>query len=133
MTARRSAARVAALVLLGTTMVACGPPEDPGAASEAPATNVPADADATVTVRDFAFDPEEITVSVGDTVAFVNEDDAGHTVTNGENGAPEADAVFDEPLSAGQTVVITFEEAGTFPVTCTVHTDMQMTVIVEES
>ena len=41
--------------------------------------------------------------------------------------------MFDEPLSAGQTVVITFDEVGTFPVTCTVHTDMQMTVIVEES
>ena len=25
------------------------------------------------------------------------------------------------------------KEAGTFPATCTVHTDMQMTVIVEES
>jgi len=121
------------MVLLGTALAACGPPEDPGAASESAATDIPADADATVTVRDFAFDPEEITVSVGDTVAFVNEDGAGHTVTNGENGTPDADAVFDEPLSAGQTVVITFDEAGTFPVTCTVHTDMQMTVIVEES
>ena len=62
-------------MLLGTALVACGPPEEPGGASESAATNVPADADVTVTVRDFAFDPEEITVAVGDTVAFVNEDE----------------------------------------------------------
>lgn len=130
---RRLTGPVAGIVILGFALVACGPPEEPGAASEAAGTSVPDDAAATVTLSDFAFDPTEITVSVGDTVAFVNEDDAGHTVTNGEGGAPAADAVFDEPVSAGQTVVITFDEAGTFPVTCTIHPDMQMTVIVEGS
>lgn len=133
MRSRRIPARIAGVALLGIALVACGPPEDPGAASEAAGTSAPDDAAATVTLSDFAFDPTEITVSVGDTVAFVNEDDAGHTVTNGEGGAPAADAVFDEPVSAGQTVVITFDEAGTFPVTCTIHPDMQMTVIVEGS
>ena len=130
---RRLTAGLASVVLLGLALVGCGPPEEGGAASEAAATNVPEDADATVTLRDFAFEPAEITVAAGDTVAFVNADDAGHTVTNGEGGAAAAEAVFDEPVSAGQTVVITFEEAGTFPVTCTIHPDMQMTVIVEES
>ena len=133
MSNRRLTARIAGVVLLGTALMACGPPEDPGAASEAAATGAPDDAAGTVTLSDFAFDPTESTVSVGDTVAFVNEDDAGHTITNGENGAPAAEAVFDEPVSAGQTVVITFDEAGSFPVTCTIHPDMQMTVIVEGS
>jgi plastocyanin len=133
MRSHRLTGRLAGILILGFALVACGPPEDPGAASEAAATSVPDDADATVTLSDFAFDPTEITVSVGDTVAFVNEDDAGHTITNGESGAPAADAVFDEPVSAGQTVVITFDEAGTFPVTCTIHPDMQMTVVVEGS
>jgi plastocyanin len=95
--------------------------------------SAPAGTEEQVTVRDGSFEPSEITVAEGTTVTWVNEDEQGHTVTNGEGGAPAAEPLFDEPLNAEQTVSYTFEEPGTYPVTCRVHHDMQMTVTVEES
>jgi len=97
------------------------------------AASAPAEADEEVVVRDASFQTEELTISVGTTVTWVNEDEMGHTVTHGEGGAPDPEALFDESLSAGQTVTYTFEEAGSYPVTCKVHPDMQMTVVVEEA
>ena len=96
------------------------------------AASAPAGTEEQVVVEDHAFHPEELTVAEGTTVTWVNEDDLGHTVTHGEGGAPEPEHLFDEALSAGQTVTYTFDEAGSYPVTCKVHKDMQMTVIVEE-
>lgn len=96
------------------------------------AASAPSDAAATVRVRDQAFEPNEVTVSVGETVVWINEDEMGHTVTHGEGGAAAPDPIIDAPLSHGHSVSYTFDEAGTFPVTCHIHHDMQMTVVVEE-
>ena len=105
---------------------------DASASGAQQAASAPAGTEERVVVQNNAFDPEELTVTVGTTVTWVNEDEQGHTVTHGEAGAPDPDALFDEALSAGQTVTYTFEEPGTYPVTCKVHQGMQMTVIVEE-
>lgn len=96
------------------------------------AASAPAGTEEQVVVEDHAFHPEELTVAEGTTVTWVNEDDLGHTVTHGEGGAPVQDAAFDEPISVDQVVSYTFEEPGTYPVTCSIHPAMQMTVIVEE-
>jgi plastocyanin len=97
-----------------------------------PALSAPAGTEEEVMVQDQAFSPDELTVTVGTTVTWVNGDAMGHTITHGEGGAPLQDALFDEELSQDQVVSYTFEEPGTYPVTCRVHKDMQMTVIVEE-
>jgi len=85
----------------------------------------------TVTLTGFAFDTDEITVSVGDTVTFVNEDSAPHTVTEGTNGNAADGASFDEQIAAGESVEITFDEAGDIDVTCLFHSQMNMVVHVE--
>ena len=85
----------------------------------------------TVNLTGFAFEPTEITVSVGDTVTFVNEDSAPHTVTEGTDGNAADDASFDEQVSAGDSVEITFDEAGDIDVTCLFHSQMNMVVHVE--
>jgi plastocyanin len=85
----------------------------------------------TVNLTGFAFDPAEITVSVGDTVTFVNEDSAPHTVTEGTDGNAADGARFDEQLSAGDSVEITFDEAGDVNITCLFHSQMNMVVHVE--
>ncbi len=84
-----------------------------------------------VDLVNFAFDPTEITVSVGDTVRFVNGDTAAHTVTEGTNGSAADDARFDEQVAAGESVEITFDEAGDYDVTCLFHANMNMVVHVE--
>ncbi|MHA7734334.1 cupredoxin domain-containing protein [Nitrosopumilus sp. S6] len=77
------------------------------------------------------YDPEVITVSVGDTILWDNADNTVHTVTS---GIPPADAtgVFDsEMMMAGDSFEFTFTEAGTFDYYCTFHPWMVGTVNVE--
>ena len=74
---------------------------------------------------------DDITVAAGTTVTFQNDDGFEHSVTNGTNGTPADDAAFDEDVAGGESVEITFDEAGTFDVTCRYHPSMQMTVTVE--
>jgi plastocyanin len=87
------------------------------------------DAD-TVVISGFDFG-DDITVPAGTTVTFQNDDDAAHTVTEGTDGSPADGAAFDEEVDGGASVEITFDEAGTYDVTCRFHPDMQMTVTVE--
>ena len=79
----------------------------------------------------FQFDPTELSVSVGDTVRFINGDSAPHTVTEGTNGNAADDARFDEQVAAGEWVEVTFDEAGDYDVTCLFHGNMNMVVHVE--
>ena len=77
------------------------------------------------------YDPEVITVSVGDTVLWDNADTTVHTVTS---GMPPTDTtgVFDsEMMMAGDSFEFTFTEAGTYDYYCTFHPWMVGTVNVE--
>jgi len=85
----------------------------------------------TVTLSGLAFSPTSLTVTVGTKVTFQNKDTVDHTVTNGKDGKPDANAAFDKSLPAGQSVDITFDKAGTFKVTCKIHSSMNMTVTVQ--
>lgn len=122
---------MAALALLA----ACTAGEDGGSSPSGavPALSVPPGSDEQVVIQDRAFSTEELTITEGTTVSWVNEDDAGHTITHGENGGPVDEPLFDEELSRGATVSYTFEDPGTYPVTCRIHPEMQMTITVEES
>lgn len=85
-------------------------------------------AGAAVTAVDFAFDPTSVAVGVGDTVTFTNDDGVGHTVTAGSPDEP-GDA-FDEAVGGGESVEITFDEAGTVTYFCTIHPSMTGEVVV---
>jgi plastocyanin len=124
---------VLALPIILLLLSACSSSDEASPSGAELNVSAPPTTEVEVTVKDRAFNPDEITITEGTTVTWINEDETGHTVTNGEGGAPALDPLFDEPLSVGQTVTYTFDEPGTFPVTCRVHHGMQMTVIVEES
>jgi nitrite reductase (NO-forming) len=81
-----------------------------------------------------AFDPNTVTVKVGDTVTWTNGDTTMHTVTSGTStgtaGTP--DGTFDSGfLPEGATWSHTFTEAGEFPYYCTPHPWMVGKVIVQ--
>jgi plastocyanin len=79
----------------------------------------------TVTIVDFAFMPQELTVAVGTTVTWTNEDWAPHTVTAG-------DGSFDSGrLDQGASFEHTFDQAGTHAYVCTFHPGMTGTITVE--
>ena len=67
------------------------------------------------------YDPENIQISVGDTVLWINEDSAMHTVTSG-NSQDGPNGVFDSDLmAAGETFEFTFTSAGKEDYYCIVH------------
>jgi plastocyanin len=105
-----------------------------------------------VGMGDSVFEPETITVSVGDTVRWLNNSGRGHTVTAYDSDLPDGAAFFAsggfdstaaarEGWQAGEgridvceTYEHTFETAGEFPYLCIPHEAAGMigTVVVEE-
>ena len=116
----RPVALVGALLLI-LTLAACG----------SGGTSAPADGDGdgeTVSLSGSQFSPATLTIAAGTTVTFT--DTAGHTVTEGTGGQAVDDPIIDE--QGGSDIVFTFDEAGTYPLTCRIHTSMQMTITVED-
>ncbi len=139
------AARLSALAvipMLVLTLAACSPPDS----GNQPGTTATGGTDEggggdeggaaetwMVHLADFEFDTEELTIAPGDTVHFVNDDEAPHTATHGENGEAADPAEFDIELSeAGTEGEVTLDEPGTYSVTCRFHPEMNMTITVEE-
>ena len=72
------------------------------------------------------FDPEELTITVGDTVTWTNNDGMSHTATS--TSGPES---FDSGnMGSGDTWSFTFTEAGTYEYKCDYHSSMTATIIV---
>lgn len=100
-------------------------PSEASEASEAAAEEM------RVQLDGFAFDTEELTIAAGTEVSFLNADSAPHTVTEGTDGQAAASPIIDEELAPSQGASFTFDEPGTYQITCLLHPSMNMTVIVE--
>ena len=86
------------------------------------------DAGETVSLEGGAFSPATLTISAGTTVTFT--DTTGHTVTEGTDGTAVDDPIVDEEGGA-DPIEVTFDEAGTYDLTCKIHPSMHMTITVE--
>ncbi|MHC4445434.1 MAG: cupredoxin domain-containing protein [Planctomycetota bacterium] len=88
----------------------------------------------TVRMQNIAFNPKTITIQVGQTVQWINNDLLPHTVTSGNPEDQDAGSMFDSALLfLNGTFQHTFNETGTFVYYCRVH-PVQMrdnTVIVQ--
>lgn len=118
------AALLAALTL---TLAACG---GGGTASSVPADDGGGGSDTgeMVSLSGGQFSPSTLIIPVGTTVAFT--DSTGHTVTEGSDGQAVDDPIVDEAGGA-DPIVVSFDEAGTFDITCKIHPSMSMTITVE--
>jgi plastocyanin len=88
-------------------------------------TSTPITGQASVNISNFAYVPPTLTVSVGTTVTWTNNDSVAHTVTSNDN-------LFDSGnLATGATFSYTFEQKGTFNYHCTIHPFMTGKIIVE--
>jgi plastocyanin len=80
----------------------------------------------TITIADFAFDPNCFTASASQGITIVNQDDADHTFTI-------PDTQVDVPIAAGETFngESGAVEPGTYDFLCTIHPTMtgQVTVV----
>jgi plastocyanin len=107
---------VFAALPLVVVLAACGGDDDDDAA--------PAE-DGVVRVVDNEFQPEELEIEVGDTVTWRFEGAQAHNVTFSSEDHSD--------LMKDGTYEKTFDEAGTFDYTCTVHAGMNGTIEVVES
>lgn len=88
------------------------------------------------------YDPPVISVNIGDTITWINNDREGHTVTSGESsgrfgwmdkdfGTP--DGLFDSGrFIPEESWSYTFEKSGAFSYFCTIHPWMEGVVVVEK-
>jgi plastocyanin len=80
-----------------------------------------------VTIDNFVFGPNEITVKPGDTVTWTNRDDIPHNVRAAAGTGTWKCSVMD----TGGTCDITFKDVGEFPYFCALHPHMTGKVIVK--
>jgi plastocyanin len=77
-----------------------------------------------VVIKHFAFGRPMLTVPVGATVTWINDDEEPHTVT-------AKDGSFRSPaLDQGDTFAYRFEQPGTYTYFCAIHPHMSATIIV---
>jgi plastocyanin len=121
----RTTTLASALFALTLALAACS--------SDGGGSSAPADAGdgggggETVSMADTTFTPSSLTIQAGTTVTFT--DTSGHTVTEGSDGVAVDDPIVDE--QGGSDVEVTFDEPGTYDITCKVHPEMNMTITVE--
>ena len=81
---------------------------------------------------DACYIPSSVSVDVGETVTWSNDDAAAHTVTSGST--TDVNGIFDSGLfMADATFSHTFDEEGTFDYFCMVHPWMVGSVMVGEA
>ncbi len=79
----------------------------------------------TVVAKSIAYNPDKITVKVGDTVTFKNDDSFAHTFT-ADNGEFDSNNV-----DGGGSFQFTTDKAGTIAFHCKIHSNMHGTITVE--
>lgn len=118
---------------MALAVAGCGGGDDGGSSTSTPAagaTKTPASgggkAAATVAMKNIQFDPKTVTIKVGDTVEWVNEDSVNHDAVAKEGDVPKS-----ELFGKGETYSAKFDTAGTIEYVCTVHPGMEGTITVE--
>lgn len=81
-------------------------------------------ADRDVTISGFAFVPPTVTVRVGDSVTWTNQDATDHTATSGFDWTTG-------DIAGGASATVTFRRAGTFDYICAIHPSMAGRVVVQ--
>lgn len=89
------------------------------------ASGSPTEEKYTVSIQNFSFSPDTLTVKVGEKVTWTNKDSTGHSAT-------ADDGSFDTGIIAqGQSGSATFSKAGTYTYHCSVHPNMKGTIVVQ--
>ena len=77
---------------------------------------------------DMKFNPDDLTINVGDTITWTNDDNMAHTATS--TSGPVS---FDSGnMASGATWSFTFTQAGTYDYKCAYHSSMTASITVVE-
>jgi plastocyanin len=80
-------------------------------------------ASSSVLIKNFAFSPQTLTVKVGTTVTWTNEDSATHTI--------KSDTFNSGNIATGGKFEFKFDRIGTYDYSCSIHPSMTGKIIVE--
>ena len=80
-----------------------------------------------IEIKDFAFNPQTLTVKSGEKITWVNRDEEPHTVVSVEKQFKKSTA-----LDTDQEFTITAGAPGTYTYFCSVHPKMTGTIVVEK-
>ncbi len=84
-----------------------------------------------VGMQDWLFTPEELTISVGDTVTWLNDDTADHNLAF--YGARPAGAPTEkkpQDIDVGETYSLVFDQPGVFEYVCKIHRRQDMKGVI---
>src|SRR5258707_2166482 len=148
----RSAAAYVAILATGSVFTGCGADsshttigqgisasavDSPGPNTSSPSQQATADAGANtpdsaetsaahqIKIDNFTFSPQTLTVPVGATITWINDDDVPHTVADTGKRFKSAALDTDDKFS------FTFTTPGEFPYFCGIHTHMTGKIIVK--
>ncbi|MGH9521424.1 MAG: cupredoxin domain-containing protein [Terriglobales bacterium] len=115
-----------AFILLGLMLAsACGAASGD---SPAPKAVVPAATASTgavsVSIKNFEYSPQTLTVRVGTTVTWKNLDEEPHTVRGTD------DQIRSNALDQNDTYSVKFDKPGTYKYGCSIHPQMAASIIV---
>ncbi len=79
-----------------------------------------------VSVFNYKFDPETLTVTAGTTVTWTNKDEIPHTVASSDKSFKGSSG-----LDTGDTYSYTFDKPGTYKYYCTLHPFMTGVIVVK--
>ena len=115
------------LTLFALFLVGCGSSSSSSSSDSTASSSAPSGNGAkAVTISDYSYKPASLTVPVGTTVKFTNQDSTPHTATSKDPGVFESG-----PIDTGKTGEITLKKAGTFAYYCAFHPFMHGTIKVE--
>lgn len=118
-------AMVALLAVL-TLTAACGSGDgDNTTATTATPGTTGAGGGAQVVMKSMAFEPASVTIKVGESVTWTNQESATHTVVGDNDEFQSGD------LANGASFSFTFDKAGTYTYHCGIHPSMKATVVVQ--
>ena len=81
-----------------------------------------------IEIKDFAFNPQTLTVKSGEKVTWINRDEEPHTIVSVEKQFKKSSAI-----DTDQEFTITAGAPGTYTYFCSVHPKMTGTIIVQKS
>jgi plastocyanin len=87
---------------------------------------LPQNTKAEVVIDDFSFSPRTLTVPVGATVTWINQDNVPHVVVSADNQFKKSPV-----LNTGQRLSNTFATAGTYSYFCSIHPRMTGKIVVK--
>ncbi len=78
-----------------------------------------------VVIQNFAYQPQDVTINIGESLTWINRDPVGHTATSDSQG------LFDTGVIApGGNKTVSFAIAGTYAYHCSIHPTLKGTVTV---